>query len=80
MLKNSCLILIPFLAYSFAAWAQAPGGRSGIPNVTPAQTAAIVQMNADLASGIQALADARTAVIPGFAGRTPHRSEQRWTP
>ena len=63
MLKNSWLILITFLACSFAAWAQAPGGRSGIPNVTPAQTAAIVQMNADLASGIQALTDARTAVI-----------------
>jgi hypothetical protein len=63
MLKHSCLILISFLIYSFAALAQVPGGRGGIPNVTPAQTAAITQMNADLATAIQALADARTAVI-----------------
>src|SRR5580693_8985161 len=63
MLKHSCLILIPLLTYSFVAWAQAPGGRGGIPNVTPAQTAAITQMNADLASASQALTDARTAVI-----------------
>jgi len=70
MLKPSCLILIPFLTYSFVAWAQAPGGRGGIPNVTPEQTAAITQMNADLASANQALADARTAVIQAsLAGR-----------
>jgi hypothetical protein len=70
MLKHSCLILIPFLTYSFVAWAQAPGGRGGIPNVTPEQTAAITQMNADLASANQALADARTAVIQAsLAGR-----------
>ena len=50
MSKHSCLILIPFLTYSFAAWGHAPGGRGGIPNVTPAQTAAITQMTTDLAS------------------------------
>ncbi len=70
MLKPSCLILIPFLTYSFASWGQAPGGRGGIPNVTPEQTVAITQMNADLASANQALADARTGVIQAsLAGR-----------
>jgi len=63
MLKHSCLIVVPFLTYSFVAWGQAPGGRGGILNVTPAQTAAITQMNADLASASQALADARAALI-----------------
>lgn len=63
MLKHSCLIFISFLAYSFSAWGQGPGGRGGIPNVTPAQTAAITQMNADLATANQAVTDARTAVI-----------------
>ena len=63
MLKHSCLILIPFLTYSFVALAQAPGGRGGIPNVTPGQTAAIAQMNTDLGPANQALADARAAAI-----------------
>jgi hypothetical protein len=62
MPKYSSLI-VSFLACSFLAWGQAPGGRGGIPNVTPEQTAAIAQMNADLASANQALTDARAAVI-----------------
>ena len=37
-------------------------GRGGLPNATPEQTAAVAQMNSDLASQTQALAAARTAV------------------
>jgi len=41
---------------------QGRGGFGGIPNVTPEQTAAITQMNTDLAPLTQALAAARSAV------------------
>ena len=45
-------------------FAQAPGGRGGgIPNSTPEQTAAVAQMNTDLAALTQSLAAARTAVV-----------------
>jgi hypothetical protein len=71
MLKRSFLVIVPLLACNWLALGQAPGGRGGIPNVTPGQTAAITQMNTDLASMIQALSDARTAVIQAsLAGKT----------
>lgn len=63
MLKSSFLIIVPLLTLSYLASAQAPGGRGGLPNATPEQTAAITQMNTDLAAAIQSLAAARTAVI-----------------
>lgn len=39
------------------------GGRGGVPNITPEQTAALTQMNADLAPLTQSLAAARSAVV-----------------
>lgn len=54
---------ISVLIFSSLMFAQAPGGRGGIPNATPEQTAAIAQMNADLAPAMQALTAARTAVV-----------------
>lgn len=63
MLKRAAFAVILLLTFSALILAQAPGGRGGIPNVTPDQTAAIAQMNTDLAAATQALAAARTAVI-----------------
>ncbi|HXB74212.1 MAG TPA: family 16 glycoside hydrolase [Candidatus Acidoferrales bacterium] len=40
----------------------AQGGRGGIPNLTQEQTAALTQLNADLAGPMQAVTDARTAL------------------
>jgi hypothetical protein len=63
MFKRAFFPSALFLTFSAIAFAQAPGGRGGIPNVTPEQTAAITQMNADLAAPTQSLAATRTAVI-----------------
>ena len=52
----------PAGAQAAAANAAAGRGRGGIPNATPDQTAAIAQMNTNLAPLTQALATARTAV------------------
>ncbi len=64
MLKRTVLAAIVFGLFCLGALAQAPGGRGGgIPNVTPEQTAAIAQMNSDLAALNQTLTAARTSVV-----------------
>jgi hypothetical protein len=63
MFKRVLVGPISVLIFSALIFAQAPGGRGGIPNATPEQTAAIAQMNADLAQAMQALTTARTAVV-----------------
>jgi hypothetical protein len=62
-LFSPTFVTASLLTFSGLCFAQAPGGRGGIPNVTPEQTSAIGQMNTDLAAPTQALATARTAVI-----------------
>jgi hypothetical protein len=49
-------------AVFYAVLAVAQGGRGGIPNATPEQTAAVAQMNTGLAAQTQALAAARAAL------------------
>jgi hypothetical protein len=48
--------------FLYAVVAVAQGGRGGLPNATPAQTAAVAEMNAGLAAQTQALAAARTSL------------------
>ncbi len=65
MPRRTVSIAFSILVFSTFAFAQAPGGSrgGGIPNVTPEQTAAIAQMNADAAPLNQALTAARSAVV-----------------
>lgn len=64
MFKSALPAIFSLLTLSSIALAQPPGGgRGGIPNATPEQTAAIAQMNAELASAIQDLTAARAAVM-----------------
>jgi len=63
MSRRVCLTIISMLTLSSLSNAQGPGRGGGIPNATPEQTAAISQMNTDLAALNQALASARTAVL-----------------
>lgn len=51
-----------FLAVLACFIAAAQAGRGGLPNATPAQTAALAQMNTGLSAQTQALAAARTAL------------------
>jgi len=63
MLKQAFPAATAILILGAMTFAQPPGGRGGIPNVTPAQTAAVAQMNAGLAPLIQSLNAARSAVL-----------------
>ena len=63
MLKLILPITISLLSFCSLTFAQVPGGRGGIPNLTPGQTAALVQMNSDLMASTQGLTAARTAVV-----------------
>lgn len=66
MFKSVIFVTIAAATFAALTFAQAPGGGGrggGIPNVTPGQTAAIAQMNADLAPLNQSLAAARSAVL-----------------
>jgi hypothetical protein len=51
------------VASALAQGNQGRGGRGGIPNATPEQTAAIAQMNTDLAPQTQRLAAARADIL-----------------
>ncbi len=68
MYKNTFALIIlaigSVLVFSTAAFSQATGGGrgGGIPNATPEQTAAIAQMNSEMAAANQTLTAARTAV------------------
>ncbi len=63
MFKRVFVGPISVLIFGSFIFAQAPGGRGAIPNATPEQTAAIAQMNVDLAPATQALTVARNAVV-----------------
>jgi hypothetical protein len=63
MFKRVLVVAVAPLIANAVMLAQNPGGRGGIPNATPEQTAAIAQMNMDLAPVVQSLTAARTAVV-----------------